>query len=81
MANSTAILYWAASTAAVASLPLSFFAFRWLLIRFHEWRIGGHRIIWIISEEINAALAALIIAVVVFFVVYWALRRGSLHRK
>jgi hypothetical protein len=81
MAYTKPIFYWTASVLAVASLPFSFFAFRWLLIRFHEWRIGGHRIIWIIGEEINAALLALVVAVVVFFVVFSALRRRSLNRE
>jgi len=71
-----AILYSAASVSAAVTLPFSFFGFRWLLIRFHEWRIG-HPLVWIIREELNAALLALVLAVVVFFVVASALKHPA----
>jgi hypothetical protein len=74
MAHRRAILCATASVSAVASLPLSFVGFRWLLIRYDEWRIG-HRLVWIIREETNAALLAVITAVVVFFVVVSAMKR------
>ena len=74
MARHRTILYGAASVLAVMSLPPSFFGFRWLLIRYHEQRIG-HPLIWIIEEETKAALLALIIAVAVFFVTVSVLKR------
>lgn len=51
-----------------------------MLIRYHEWRIG-HSLVWIIREETNAALLAVITAVVVFFVVVSAFRRSDYWRE
>lgn len=79
MARNRVILYAAASAAAIASLPLSFFGLRWLLIRYHEWRIG-RPLIWIVEEEMDAALLALIVAIVVFFVIVSVLKRTNLRR-
>lgn len=79
MGRHRAILYGTAFLSAAASLPPSFFGFRWLLTRYHEWRVG-RPLIWIVGEEIDAALLALAMAVVVFFVVVSLLKHTNLHR-
>jgi hypothetical protein len=77
MSPHRAILYGAASASAVASLPLSFFGFRWLFVRFHEWQIG-HPLAWTIREDIDAAFCALVLGIVIFFVAVFALKRSHL---
>jgi len=66
-----------ATLAAFLTLLISFFVFRWGLIRLWEWQHEGRRMMFVIGPEINAAILALLSSSIVFVVVF----RRSPHSK
>ena len=63
-----------AFAAAIGTLLLSYFGFRWLLICYHEWQIG-HKNPFTIWAELRAIPLALLASLLVFSVVLIFMKR------
>jgi hypothetical protein len=64
MLKGTSALY--ATLSAALVLPISFWVFRWGLIRIWEWQHIGRRIVFVFGQEIEAAIAAVLLSICVF---------------
>ena len=73
------IIYGVSLASAVATLVGSFFAFRWLLICYHEWQIG-HKNPFTVWADMRAIALAFVAAAIVFWVVLSAMKRSSQNR-
>jgi hypothetical protein len=68
------ITYGVALTSAVATLVVSYFAFRWSLICYQEWQIG-HKNPFTIWADMRAVPFAFLTAVIVFWLVLVVMKR------
>jgi hypothetical protein len=68
------ITFGVAVASAVTTFAVSFFAFRWLLICYQEWRIG-HRDIFVTWAEMTALPFSLLASAIVLWLVLVAMKR------
>jgi hypothetical protein len=67
------------ASAALCTTCCSFWIFRWALIA-HSERQSGHRLVFVIGPEINAAIMALLLGLAVFFAAFRLLSRADRKR-
>ena len=72
-------VYGAASAASLVTLLVAYFAFRWLLVPYQTRRLG-HSSPFVIGPEMDAALLAVVTAMIVFLVVVRRQRRNQSKR-
>lgn len=74
-----AVAFGAAFTAALGTLLASYFAFRWLLIRYNELQIG-HKNPFTIWADVRAVQLAVLVSLLVFSVVLVLMKRKNHNR-
>jgi hypothetical protein len=75
--NKSAAIF-SATVAALATLIVSFLAFRWGFIHLWEWQHEGRRMVFVFEPDMKAAVLAISSGVAVFFM---SLRRSSHNSK
>jgi hypothetical protein len=75
MSRRSGVIYGTAFALSVVTLLVSYVAFRWLLISYHEWRIS-HSLVFTFWADTRAIPLALLAAAIVFWLVVKRAKRN-----
>ena len=73
-ANKATVIF-SATLAAVIMLFVSYWAFRWQLIKVWQWQHEGRPIVFTFGPDMDAAVLATMVGIAVFILIFRRLRR------